>query len=150
LTSKLIVFGLYAKLRPLLTVDLEIMKIENILNSSIDKFIIVGDRLLIKPKEINAKTKSGLFLPPGVTEKEKIQSGHVLKVGPGYAVASNVTDENPWEESLKKEVHYIPLQAHEGDLAIFIQSLSFEIEYEQEKYLIVPQSSVLMLIRENE
>ena len=126
------------------------MKIDKILNPSLDKFIIVGDRLLIKPKELDAKTKSGLFLPPGVKEKEKIQSGQVLKVGPGYAVASNVAEENPWEESLKKEVHYIPLQAKEDDIAIFIQNLSFEIEYEQEKYLIVPQSSVLMLIREDE
>ena len=38
----------------------------------LSKFIMVGDRVLIKPKTPQGKTKSGLYLPPGVQEKEKI------------------------------------------------------------------------------
>ena len=41
---------------------------------NLDKFIVVGDRVLIKPKNQQDRTKSGLYLPPGVHEKEKITS----------------------------------------------------------------------------
>ena len=112
---------------------------------NIQKFIVVGDRVLIRPEEDSNRTSSGLFLPPGVSEKERIQSGYVIKVGPGYPTASNIEDE-PWKES-KEPVKYIPLQAKEGDLAIFLRKEAFEIEFEKEKFLIVPQSSILLLIR---
>jgi len=42
------------------------------------------------------------------------------------------------------------LQAREGDLAIFHVSASTEIQYQGEKYFIVPQSAILMLEREEE
>ena len=48
------------------------------------KLIVVGDRVLIRPAKQTDKTDSGLYLPPGVQEKERIQSGFVIKVGPGY------------------------------------------------------------------
>lgn len=112
---------------------------------NIEKFIVVGDRILIRPEEESNKTVSGLYLPPGVAEKERIQSGYVIKVGPGYPMASPV-DEEPWKES-KDKVKYIPLQAKEGDLAIFLRKEAFEIEFDKEKFLIVPQSAVLLLIR---
>jgi len=50
------------------------------------KFILVGDRVLIKPKTPQHKTKSGLYLPPGIQEKEKIHAGYVIKVGPGFPI----------------------------------------------------------------
>ncbi len=112
---------------------------------NIEKFIVVGDRVLIRPEEDSSKTASGLYLPPGVSEKEKIQSGYIIKVGPGYPTASNI-DEEPWKES-KEKVKYIPLQAKQGDLAIFLRKEAYEIEFEKEKLLIVPQSAVLLLIR---
>ena len=45
---------------------------------------------------------------------------------------------------------YIPLQAREGDLAIFLLSNATEVVYEGDKYYIVPQSAILMLEREEE
>ena len=36
----------------------------------------------------------------------------------------------------------IPLQAKVGDMAIFIQNSSYEIEYEEERYIIVPNSAI--------
>lgn len=112
---------------------------------NLEKFIVVGDRVLIRPEEDSSKTASGLYLPPGVSEKEKIQSGYIIKVGPGYPTVSNM-DEEPWKES-KEKVKYIPLQAKDGDLAIFLRKEAYEIEFEKEKLLIVPQSAVLLLIR---
>lgn len=112
---------------------------------NLQKFIVVGDRVLIRPQEDANKTTSGLYLPAGVSEKERIQSGYVIKVGPGYATSAQNEDE-PWKEK-SDPVKYIPLQAKEGDLAIFLRKEAFEIEFEKEKLLIVPNSAILLLIR---
>jgi len=112
------------------------------------KIIIVGDRVLIKPSKPDERTASGLFLPPGVQEKEKVQQGYVIKTGPGYAIPVP-GDSEPWKNE-DDQVKYVPLQAHEGDLAIFLLSGGTEIMYEGEKYIIVPQSAILMLEREEE
>lgn len=114
-----------------------------------DKFIVVGDRVLIKPKSLDERTKSGIFLPPGIQEKAKIQSGYVIKAGPGYPVGPPSESEEPWKER-SEAPQYIPLQARTGDLAIFVQNSAYEIEYEEEKYLIVPNSAILLLIREDD
>ena len=110
------------------------------------KLIVIGDRLLIRPAKPNEKTDSGLFLPPGVQEKEKVQQGYVIKTGPGYAIPMPVETE-PWQKE-EEQVKYVPLQAREGDLAIFLLSGATEVLYEGEKYFIVPQSAILMLERE--
>lgn len=115
----------------------------------IDNLIVVGDRLLIKPKSDSGKTRSGLLLPPGYKEKEEIQSGFVVKAGPGYPIPMP-GDEiiEPWK---KKEdtINYIPLQAQVGDLAIFLKKGAVEIQYHREKYYIVPQHSILLLERDD-
>jgi len=103
---------------------------------------------LIQPSKGNERTSSGLYLPPGVQEKEKVQQGYVIKTGPGYAIPMPVDDE-PWKQS-DEQVKYIPLQAREGDIAIFLLSGATEVLYEGEKYFIVPQSAILMLEREEE
>lgn len=118
-------------------------------DNKLKKLIVVGDRVLIKPAIQTEKTASGLYLPPGVQEKEKIQSGYVIKVGPGYPLPLPADEEDMWKGK-DEQVKYLPLQAQEGDLAIFLQKGAIEVMYEQEKYFIVPQSSILMLEREEE
>ena len=117
--------------------------------NKLKKLIVVGDRVLIKPGKQNDKTASGLYLPPGVQEKEKIQSGYVIKVGPGYPLPLPADEEDSWK-GREDQVKYLPLQAQEGDLAIFLQKGAIEVMYESEKYFIVPQASVLMLEREED
>ncbi len=109
---------------------------------------MIGDRILIKPVKPDERMASGLYLPPGVQEKEKVQQGYVIKTGPGYAIPMPV-EEEPWK-SEEEKVKYIPLQAKEGDLAIFLVSGATEVIYEGEKYFIVPQGAILMLEREEE
>ncbi|MFW5759912.1 MAG: co-chaperone GroES [Cyclobacteriaceae bacterium] len=118
-------------------------------DNKLKKLIVVGDRVLIKPKKHSEKTESGLFLPPGVQEKDKIQSGYIMKTGPGYPIPLPVDDDEPWKETEEK-IKYVPLQAKVGDLAIFLQKSAFEVVYEGEKYYIVPQASILMLEREED
>lgn len=107
--------------------------------------IVVGDRVLIRPKSPKDRSHSGLYLPPTVTEKEQVRTGYVIKVGPGYPIPSAMDDE-PWKEA-EENMKYMPLQAKEGDLAIYLQRNAIELEYDGGKYVIVPQASILMLDR---
>jgi chaperonin GroES len=54
-------------------------------DNRLKSLIVVGDRVLIRPKSPNDRTNSGLYLPPTVTEREQVQSGYVIKVGPGLS-----------------------------------------------------------------
>ncbi len=112
------------------------------------ELIVIGDRVLLKLDETEDKTKSGLYLPPSVREREKVAMGKVVKVGPGYPIPNpNYTEDEPWS-SPKDPMRYIPLQAKEGDYAIFLREQAIEVEFEEKKYLIVPQSAVLVLVRD--
>ncbi|ARK12386.1 co-chaperone GroES [Fibrivirga algicola] len=114
-------------------------------DNKLTRLLVVGDRVLIKPKSASERTSSGLYLPPTVQEKEQVQSGYVVKVGPGYPIPAAVDDE-PWKET-EERVKYMPLQAQEGDVAIYLQRNAIELSYEGTAYVIVPQSSILMLER---
>ena len=113
----------------------------------LEKFILVGDRVLIKPKNPSQKTSSGLILPPTVQENEKVLSGYVVKVGPGYPIPALTDEDEPWKEK-RESVKYVPLQAQVGDMAIYLNKSGYEIEFHEEKYIILPHSAVLMLIRD--
>ena len=117
-------------------------------DNRLKKLIVIGDRLLIKPTRPDERTASVLYLPPGVQEKEKVQQGYVIRTGPGYAIPMPVENES-WKGE-EEQVKYVPLQAREGDLAIFLLSGATEVMYAEEKYFIVPQSAILMLEREEE
>jgi len=116
--------------------------------NKLKNLIIVGDRVLIKLKSLSDKTKTGLYLPPGVQEKEIVQSGYIMKVGPGYPLAQHSDDLDETWKHTEEKVKYIPLQVKEGDLAIFLQKSTIEVVYRDEKYYIVPQSQILMVERE--
>jgi chaperonin GroES len=119
------------------------------MNHAKKNLIVVGDKVLILPDNDKERTDHGLYLPPGVKEKEKVWSGIVVKVGPGYPVPNpQFIDQEPWSTTPKEPVKYIPLQAEEGDYAIFMKDQAVEIEYESKKYLIVPQAAILLLIRQ--
>ena len=117
-------------------------------DNRLKKLIVIGDRVLIRLSKPDERTESGLYLPPGVQEKEKVKQGLIIKAGPVYVIP--VPPENePWK-SEEDQVKYVPLQAKEGDLAIFLLSGATEIIYQGEKYFIVPQSAILMIEREED
>jgi co-chaperonin GroES (HSP10) len=88
-----------------------------------------------------------LYLPPSAVEKESVQSGYVIKTGPGFPIPALTDDDEPWKE-VKEEVKYVPLQAQVGDLAVYLNKTGVEIEFKNEKYMILPHSAILMLVRE--
>lgn len=122
--------------------------IQDYLNS-VDKFVVVGDRVLLKPRDMETRTQSGLVLPSTVKEKEEIQSGYVIKTGPGYPIPNTTEIDEPWKEDTE-HTKYIGMQARGGDLAIFLKGQAHEIEFEHEKYIICPHSAILLLIREDQ
>ena len=112
------------------------------------ELIIVGDRVLILPDKGDDRTDTGLYLPQGVKEKDKIQTGTVVKTGPGYPVPDPAALEiEPWETP-NPENKYFPLQAKEGDYCIFLRNAAIEIEFESNKYVVVPHAAILVLLRD--
>lgn len=110
--------------------------------------IVVGDKVLIKPEEEASKTPSGLFLPQGVAAKETVHGGYIVNIGPGYPTAEAAGDGEPWLNGQRTDVRFVPLQAQKGDFALFLRRDSVEVEIDASEYVIVPHSSILLLIRD--
>lgn len=116
----------------------------------LNNLIVVGDRVLIKARTQDTTTRGGLLLPPGYNEKEEIRYGYVIKTGPGYPIPLPADDhDEPWKPRDDSD-NYLPLQAREGDLAVFLQKNAIELTLENEKYFIVPHASILLLERDPE
>ena len=88
----------------------------------------LADRVLIKMKESEETTKSGIILSSG--SKEKPQIAEVIAVGPGGNVEGN----------------NIEMYVKEKDNVIISKYSGTEIKYEGEEYLIVKQSDILAII----
>ena len=88
----------------------------------------LADRILIKMKEGEETTKSGIILANAA--KEKPQIAEVIEVGPGKTVDG------------KKE----PINVKKGDNIIVSKYSGTEIKYEGEEYLIVKQDDILAIV----
>ena len=119
------------------------------MKSKSKQVLVVGDRLLIQPDKGDKTSPAGLYLPPSVVEKQEVKGGIVVEVGPGIPLGSpNDSIDEPWKEN-KSDIKYIPTQAEIGDYALYLGKASIEIEIEKKDYLIVPQSAILILIRDD-
>lgn len=111
------------------------------------ELIIVGDRVLITPEEGEQQTDAGLVLPASVAEREKVRSGRVIRVGPGYVMPNpEYSEGEPWTQP-KEAIRYLPLQAQPGDFAFFLRKEAVEITYERTTYLIVHHGAIIALVR---
>ena len=88
----------------------------------------LNDRVLIKMKENEETTKSGIILAGA--SKEKPQIAEVIEVGPGRVIDG------------EKEEMYVK----KGDKVILNKYAGTEVKYENEEYLIVSQSDILAII----
>jgi len=113
------------------------------------KLIVVGDRLLVRPESGEEKTNTGLYLPATALSARTAQCGWVVTVGPGIPLP-DLSDEmeEPWE-TREASPRYVPLQAQEGDFVLFVRKSAVEITFEGKQYLIVPNSAVLVLVRDD-
>jgi co-chaperonin GroES (HSP10) len=70
--------------------------------NGIRELIVVGDRVLIKPDQPEERTEVGLYLPQTVVEKEKVQAGRIVSVGPGIPIPDpGSEEEEPWKPSTR-------------------------------------------------
>jgi co-chaperonin GroES (HSP10) len=114
------------------------------------KLLVVGDRVLVTPEKGQDRTRVGLYLPPAAVEKMTVQAGRIAEVGPGTPVPSpgEMVDE-PWKTQESRQ-QFISMEARVGDLVLFLRNAAVEIEFDNEKYLIVPQGAMLLLVRDAE
>jgi chaperonin GroES len=113
------------------------------------QLIVVGDRVLVRPEDGEDRTKVGLYLPPTAVDSQAVQGGRIVATGPGLPMpdlATNSGDE-PWRTPAR-ETRFVPLQARTGDFALFFRKAAVEITFEQERYLVVPQTAILALVRD--
>ena len=111
--------------------------------------LVVGDRILVRPDKGEKKSPAGLYLPPSVVEKQDVRGGIVVEVGPGIPLGSPESSfDEPWKDK-NNHIKYLPTQVEIGDYALFLSKASIELEIENEAYLILSQSAVLILIRDN-
>ena len=112
------------------------------------KLLVIGDRVLIQPENAVQRTEVGLYLPETVVEKEQVQGGWVVAVGPGIPLPEpGDMDDEPWRPS-SPQPRYLPMQVEVEDYALFLKKAAVEIKWENEKYLIVPQSAILVVVRD--
>ena len=88
----------------------------------------LGDRVLIKMKEAEETTKSGIILTTG--SKEKPQIAEVVEVGPGEKI-----DGKQQEMYVKK-----------GDNIIVSKYAGTEVKYDGKDYIIVKQDDILAVV----
>jgi co-chaperonin GroES (HSP10) len=114
------------------------------------QLIVVGDRVLVAVEEGEERSKVGLYLPPSALDSQAVQGGRIVATGPGTPMPS-VADypDEPWRIGAGVDSsRFVPMQAREGDYALFFRKAGVEITFEHEKYLVVPQSAILALVRE--
>jgi chaperonin GroES len=91
----------------------------------------LADRILVKPVEVEEKTKGGIVLPDTVS-KEKPQIGEVLAVGPGRTNDDGKT---------------FPLQFKKGDKVIYAKYSGTDIKGDDdEDYLILNEKDILAIL----
>ena len=115
------------------------------------KLLVVGDRVLIRVEEGEERSKVGLYLPPTAVDNQAVQGGYIIATGPGLPLPDfgDHTDE-PWRTTGVRETRFVPMQARPGDYALFFRKAAVEITFEAERYIVVPQSAILALARDDQ
>ena len=113
------------------------------------RLIVVGDRILVRPEKGEERTNTGLYLPQTAISSRLAQGGWVAAVGPGLPIPEPVDLYDETGHDHEPVARYVPLQAQEGDYVLFLRKAAVEITFERQQYLIVPNSAILVLVRED-
>ena len=95
------------------------------------KLVPLGDRVVVKPKQREEMTKSGILLPD--TAKEKPQEGEVVAVGPGRVLDSG--------QRLEMELKV-------GQTVLYAKYAGTEFKLEDDEFLILREPDVLAVVNE--
>lgn len=112
------------------------------------RLIVVGDRVLVKIEDGEDRTKVGLYLPPTAIDSQAVQGGTIIATGPGLPMPDLAdNNEEPWRVAMR-ETRFVPMQARTGDYALFFRKAAVEITFDGDRFLVVPQTAILALVRE--
>ena len=112
------------------------------------QLLVVGDRVLISVVEGEERTNVGLYLPPTAVDSQAVQGGRIEVTGPGLPMPDLADNsEEPWRTG-PRETRFVPMQARPGDYALFFRKAAVEFTFEKDRYLVVPQSAILALVRD--
>jgi len=89
----------------------------------------LGDRVVVRRVEEEAKTKGGIIIPD--TAKEKPQEGEVVSVGPGAR-----------DEAGKR----VPMDVKAGDRILFGKWSGSEVKLDGEDLIIMKESDILGIL----
>src|ERR1700687_3211895 len=89
----------------------------------------LGDRVIVKPKEKEDMTKSGIVLPDSASEKP--QEGSVLAVGPGRVLDNGKR---------------VEMDVKTGDKVLFAKYAGTEVKLDGEDYLVIRESDLLAIL----
>ncbi len=113
------------------------------------ELLVVGDRILVAMEQGESRTEVGLILPANAMEKEAVQEGRVVAMGPGSPLPPPDSDvDEPWKNPSQPR-RYLPMEVELGDWAVFFRKAAIEISFERDRYLVVPYSAILALVRDH-
>ena len=92
------------------------------------KLVPLADRVVLKQKEAESKTETGIILTDN--EKEKPQEATVLAVGPGGVVDG---------KEVKMEVKV-------GDTVVYSKYAGTTVKLDNEEYVIIRQNDILAVV----
>ena len=92
----------------------------------------LGEYVVIEPTSQEEKTKSGIFLPQNMDEKQPEQ-GKIIAIGPGKELKANAGE----NKTTKVMV---------GDTVLFGKYNVNEITFNSKKYLIIKQEDILAVL----
>jgi len=90
----------------------------------------IGNRVLVKPDEIEEKTSGGLVLPPSASEEQRPETGTVVKLGKG-----------------KIDGKEISFEVSVGDRVYFKKYSPDEILIDEDKYLLLSEEDILAIVK---
>ena len=93
------------------------------------KLVPLGDRVVIRPKEKEEVTKSGIFLPD--TAKEKPQEGEVVAVGPGRVLDNG---------------NRVAMELKVGQSVLYAKYAGTEFKVDEEELLILREPDILAVV----
>jgi len=86
----------------------------------------LDDRVVVKPKEAETKTASGIYLPESA--KEKPQMGTIVAAGPG---------------KLNDDGTRTPLSVKKGDTVLYGKYAGTEVDIDGDEHMIMRESELL-------
>jgi chaperonin GroES len=95
------------------------------------KLVPLGDRVVLRPREKEEVTKSGIVLPD--TAREKPQEGDVIAVGPGRVLDNG---------------NRVDMELKVGQIVLYAKYAGTEFKLDEEEYLIVREPDVLAVLSE--